>query len=312
MARQDFSLNFFLQSVTSTNSEQKMNHKTIITVLAAAFINFGCDKAYIPDPIPQIVVEGWIEANGYPVVILTSSVPIGKEVRENESINDYVINWGKVTISDGENDVVLIGKRDNDYFPPYIYTTSEMKGVAGKSYSIKVEYSGRTVTATTTIPDPVYLEYIKVKKSDKKDSYYLTGVLKDNTQTKDYYKSFVRRINKDSTYRPSFMGLINDDIISEKIVEIPINNGISTILEKEENFFSHDDVVLVKFCTMDEQSYLYWSDFDAIYSLSRNPFFPVSSKIRSNVIGGLGYWAGYGSTFKRVSIADSLALGKVY
>lgn len=271
----------------------------------------GCADAYIPESVPQIVVEGWIEDNGYPVVILTTTVPIDGERKNNESLQEYLIRWGKVTISDGEKDVVLTGMRNNDYFPPYIYTTSSIRGKAGKSYSLKVEYSGRTVTATTTVPEPVSLEYIKVKKSDIEDSYYLTGGLMDDRLTKDYYKFFVRRARKDSIYKPSFMGLVNDDILSENIEELPINSGISSVMEKTDNFFSKDDIVFVRFSSLDEQSYAYWNDFETIYSLSCNPFFPANSRIRSNIKGGLGYWAGYGSTYYTVSIPDSLALGRV-
>ena len=46
--------------------------------------------------------------------------------------------------------------------------------------------------------------------------------------------------------------------------------------------------------------------------LTGYPFFPVNKKIRSNVSSGMGYWAGYGSSYYKVSIADSLALGRVW
>ncbi len=289
-----------------------MRLRQIIYAFLALTTLAGCADAYIPESVPQIVVEGWIEDNGYPVVILTTTVPIDVERKNNESLQGYLIRWGKVTISDGEKEVVLTGMRNNDYFPPYIYTTSSIRGKAGKSYSLKVEYSGRTVTATTTVPEPVSLEYIKVKKSDIEDSYYLTGGLIDDRLTKDYYKFFVRRARKDSIYKPSFMGLVNDDILSENIEELPINSGISSVMEKTENFFSKDDLVFVRFSSLDEQSYAYWSDFDTIYSLSRNPFFPANSRIRTNIKGGLGYWAGYGSTYYMVSIPDSLAMGRVH
>ena len=56
-------------------------------------------------------------------------------------------------------------------------------------------------------------------------------------------------------------------------------------------------VVAVRFCTMDNASYQYWEDYDDVSSLSLNPFFPVTKKIRSNIKGGLGYWAGYGTSY---------------
>jgi hypothetical protein len=73
-----------------------------------------------------------------------------------------------------------------------------------------------------------------------------------------------------------------------------------------------NDVVRLRFSTMEEVIFDYWTDYDDVTSLSSNPFFPVNKKIRSNVSSGMGYWAGYGSSYYRVSIADSLALGRVW
>lgn len=216
-----------------------------------------------------------------------------------------MINWGKVTISDGEKDVVLTGKKNDDYFPPYIYTTTKLRGEAGKSYSIKVEYSQRTVTAVTTIPEPVELEYLNVSKNgDSEDGYVITAGLRDNPSSKDYYKVFTKVIGRDSTYAPSFMGLIDDEILSEPVEEFVINNSRSNLREDNDILFKGDDIVMIRFCTLDETSWMYWNDFDEVSSLSTNPFFPVTSKIRSNISGGLGYWAGYGSTYYKVSISD--------
>ena len=275
----------------------------------------GCAEVGLPQPVPQIVVEGWIE-NGYnPIVMLTTTVPIGESVTDLKELEKFVINWGKVTISDGEKSVVLSGRRNNDYFPPYIYTTSSMTGQAGKTYTITVEYSGRTVTAQTTIPEDVPLEYIRVAASgENPDNFQLVGGLKDNRNSKDYYKFFVKVSGKDSTYISSFLGLTDDDILKDKTetAELPINNGSRRSDQRMTTYFTAEDRVIVKFCTLDQTSWQYWNDFEEIQSLSRNPFFPVSTSIRSNVKGGLGYWAGYGSRYYVVSIPDSLKAGRVF
>ena len=65
---------------------------------------------------------------------------------------------------------------------------------------------------------------------------------------------------------------------------------------------------MVRFSTLDYASFCYWEDFEDILTLSRNPFFPVSKKVRSNVSSGYGYWAGYGSSYYKVSIPDSLSV----
>jgi hypothetical protein len=275
----------------------------------------GCAEVGLPQPVPQIVVEGWIEDGYNPIVMLTTTVPIGESVTDLKELEKFVINWGKVTISDGEKSVVLSGRRNNDYFPPYIYTTSSMTGQAGKTYTITVEYSGRTVTAQTTIPEDVPLEYIRVAASgENPGNFQLVGGLKDNRNSKDYYKFFVKVSGKDSTYISSFLGLTDDDILKDKTetAELPINNGSRRSDQRMTTYFTAEDRVIVKFCTLDQTSWQYWNDFEEIQSLSRNPFFPVSTSIRSNVKGGLGYWAGYGSRYYVVSIPDSLKAGRVF
>lgn len=283
-----------------------------IACILSLLLAIGCSDVRLPVASPELVIDGWIETGKAPVVMVTTTVPVGDVIGDEEELKKYVVIWGKVTISDGEREVVLTGMKNDDYFPPYIYTTSAIKGEAGKTYSIKVEYSGRTATATTTIPEAVPLDNLKVRRSSSdKDSYYITGHLKDNPDTKDYYKIFIRKHKKDSTFVPSFLGLINDDILDSNGDEIPVNNVIDNMDRENSTLFSADDYVFIRFCTLDEASYNYWSDFDDI-TMSQNPLFPVTSRIRSNIKGGLGHWSGYGASNYRVSIPDSLALDRVY
>ena len=107
---------------------------------------------------PEIVIDGWIEVGKGATVVLTQSVMVHPEDNESEiRLQDIPIRWAKVTVSDGEREEILVGRMDEDIFPPYKYTGTAIKGEAGKKYSVKVEYSGRTVTAETTIPHAVHL-----------------------------------------------------------------------------------------------------------------------------------------------------------
>lgn len=288
-----------------------MKTNGIIALTAALLLAAGCQETGLPVSAPQVVIEGWIENGLPPVVMVTTTVPVGETVSDISDLQEHVVNWAKVTVSDGDREIVLTGRKNEDYFPPYIYTTSKIRGEVGRTYSVKVEYSGRTVTATTSIPEPVNLEYIRVAKSkDKEGACQLIGGLRDDPETRNYYKVFTRREGKDSIHVSSFMGLTDDSILSDEISEIPINNGIGRTGDVFSAYFSEEDIVSVRFCTLDRPAWEYWNDFEEIQSLSRNPFFPITTSIRSNVKGGLGYWAGYGSTYRRVSIPDSLALGR--
>lgn len=284
--------------------------RRIFMCLAICLLLGSCGEKHQPEDIPQIVVEGWIESDGYPVVMLTTTVSIGEDAKDWTSLKDNILRWAKVSISDGVHEEILTGRMDNSYFPPYIYTTSRMKGESGKTYTLKVEYGGRIVTAQTTIPDPVPLKWIKVMPSNQSSHADIIAGLEDDSSQKDYYKFFVKVMHEDSVYVPSFMGLINDEILKDCVNEIVVHRGVSQIFGSEVTATSFDDdaEVIVKFCTLDEKTYEYWEDYEDIVSLSQNPFFPVTRKIRSNICGGLGYWAGYGSMKYVISIADSLGV----
>ena len=104
---------------------------------------------------------------------------------------------------------------DSRYFPPFIYTGSRLRGEAGRKYILKVEYSGRTLTAETTIPEPVPIEDIGIETSEKSDTLYSVNItFRDDPGQKNYYKVFTRVTPGDTRYLPSFMGTISDETIS--------------------------------------------------------------------------------------------------
>lgn len=290
-----------------------MRSRFLIFVLSAlAFC--CCSEVDIPSDRQELVIEGWIEDGRFPVVIVTTSLPVSTEYQDWTVLEENLVRWAKVSVSDGEREVVLTGKLDWDYFPPYVYTTSRMTGEAGKTYKLKVEYGGRVETAETTVPERVPLEYVKVVELE--GGYGIVAGLKDNPQTKDYFRFFTMIEGVDSTYVPSFMGLVDDSVLTaDEVNEVSVFGAFVANFGSEQRaptFFFEEDVVRFRLSNMDEASFNYWEDYDDVSSLSMNPFFPVNKKIRSNVSSGMGCWAGYGSSYYTVSIADSLALGRVW
>ena len=282
-------------------------------LVAILLLLCGCSDLDLQKSGQCLVLEGWIEDGGFPVVLLTTSVPVSTEKQNLDSLAKHIVRWGKVTISDGEKECVMTGGMDTRFIPPYSYTTARMRGVAGKQYTVVAEYAGMSATAVTTIPEPKKLEYLRVESVGPADtSFRIVAGLKDDRTTVDYYRFFVRKNGIDSTFYSSFLGLVSDDILSAEVDEVPVYNCMTVTDTLYRQEFGSGDIVDVRFSTLDSNSWEYWSDFDAIQSLSMNPFFPVHKKIRSNVSSGMGYWAGYGSSYYRVSIADSLALGRVW
>lgn len=284
-----------------------------VIMLTVVMMFTGCSDIILPEPRHQLVVEGWAEVGKPPVVIVTQPVPVESEYNSLSDLKDFVVRWAKVTITDGDTETVLSGRIDRNHFPAFIYSKDTYRIQAGKTYAIKVQYKGMSATSSVTVPHTHPLEYLRVERVDAgKDTYRIMAGVKDNPLKEDHYKFFVRREKKDSAYMSSFLGYIDDSSFASEVEEIAIHNAVSVMSDSFDLYFGPNDTVYVKFSVLDTDTWMYWSDFEELTSLSRNPMFPVSSKIRTNIDGGLGYWSGYGSSFYKVSIADSLAMGRVY
>lgn len=281
--------------------------KQIIYSLCLVTLITACRDDH-QDSYEEVVVEGWIESDGTPVVILTKtfSVTTREEVDEDETI---VLPWGKVTVSDGVESVILTGGYDARYFPPYIYTTSRMKGVPGRTYYLTVEYGDRKVSAQTTIPMPDSLEALTVSPCVDVDSMYqITAYYKDNPETKDYYMFFTRLFNKETRYYPSFMGVVDDERLTQCNQQV-VQPGIH-MFTNERNlyrpYYHETDSVLIKFAKIDETTYNIHKAYNEMMALSSNPVFHSDISMPTNIQGGLGFWCGYGVTKYNVVIADSI------
>jgi len=273
-------------------------------MLMLVLFSWSCSEEETrPESSSQLVVEGWIEDGQFPIVILTSSVPVTQTYQNVDSLDQYVIKWAKVTISDETNSVVLMGKVDKKYFPPYVYTTSYLRGKAGHKYKLTVSCEDMYAEAETTIPQPVEVNSLNViKVPDSIASYKVVANFSDNPFEKNYYKFFVEVYNKEKRFLSSPMGLVDDaclNINSEVLIQP--GKRIDGINEYSP-YFSVNDTVLVKITQVDPVSYEIWKGFEELSSLSRNPIYMWHENIKTNISGGLGYWCGYGSSISSVVI----------
>ncbi|MBR0334664.1 MAG: DUF4249 family protein [Bacteroidales bacterium] len=284
-----------------------MKHIECIICMLLLMLLSACQSPYTTPLQEEIIVEGWIESGSGPVVILTKSMIL--EEMQSQTEGDVLLPWAKVTVSDGIDSVVLTGGINHDYFPPYVYTTSHMKGEAGKTYWLRVEYGNRVATAKTTIPYPQALEGLRVSKAS--DSLYqITASFMDNPLSKDYYLFQTRIFNKETRYYPAFLGLIDDELLKgDAVYRHQVQPGIHFMTAGVDNYrpyYKEGDSVLIKFSKIDEQSYRVQQSINEIVAFSSNPAFVTDLDLYSNIDGGSGFWCGYGVTQYRVVIADSI------
>lgn len=282
-----------------------MKYLYLLFMIIVVFFT-GCTEALTTNS-SGLVVEGWIDDGGFPVVFVTSTIPVSDKYQSIDSIGKYVIKWARVTVSDGDTTVVLTGKADRSYFPDYIYTTGWLRGRAGKSYTLTVDYDDFHASASTTIPGRIPVDSFRVERSSLSDTLYrIKAFFTDPPAERNYYKFFTKRLGKDKNYYSSLFGTFSDAVL-DTLPAIPVlrGNGILTA-EKYSPYFTAQDDVVIKFAQLDAASYSFWHDFESSVNLSRNFFMPDVNNLRSNVKGALGYWCGYGASYYVVNIKDSI------
>lgn len=272
----------------------------------------SCTK---PDIVqPEIVLEGWIEDNGHPFVMIHNSYTASERYNSvHEVIENKTIFWGKVTISKDDYSDVMTGHLDTMYLPPYYYSSVEIKGKSGNSYQVKAEYDGQFVTATTTIPSRVEFDSISIEVIDE-ERVKLMGYLQDVDSADNYYVLFYR-YRGDKQYVNCFLGVVSDkEADQEGFIKIPIYNNISVNNLKENvqqpsRFFALNDTLDIKLSAVDKISYEIWMDISSLSTTSSIAFMPVYKNIKTNIVGGKGYWCGYASSVYRLVLNKDTTYG---
>ncbi len=272
-------------------------------LLFCLLLSNGCvETSNLDDFEYKLVVEGWIKEGEAPHVILTQNKPLLSNI-DSTSIEDMVVRWAKVSVSDGEETEVLSGRIDKNYFPPFIYRGSRLSGEAGKTYTLKVEYSGREWTAETTIPASLPLTALVPEIAANDTLYSIEATFSDPANEKNYYKFFTKVVHKNTRFLSSLLGNFDDNLFNGQSMTVTVNQGIDQ--RQFKNFESHfhiRDTVLVQFCTLPEFGFRYWTAYENELVNGQNPFFPANQNLPTNINnGGIGIWCGYGQKTYSVS-----------
>ena len=284
-----------------------MTRKHIITggliLAASAALASGCDHGLDVEGGGELVVEGWIDSGQYPVVKLTRTVSVGSEYQSTDNLEDCVEQWARVTVSDGGREVTLIGHRDDSHFPPYVYTTSDMLGVPGRTYTLTVDcLDGTHAEAQTTIPQPAAIDSFAIERVSVADTLRQVYAYVRDDGTKDGgYKLFTYVYGEEKGFMSAYLGISAADRLPDGR-RMAVSRGRQNLTSDFTPYFAVGDTVMVKLARIDETAYRFWRDFEDMVTLSRNPFFPVTNNLHSNITGGLGYWFGYGSDVKSVIV----------
>jgi len=260
----------------------------------------ACTTTDPPRDVDRLVVEGWIDSDGAPVVMVTSPLPPSEKSVDAEDLADHLYYKAYVSVKDettGE-EVTLTPRRDSRYLPPLIYTTDRMTGVAGHRYSLQVLYGNHVAKAVTRIPEPVPLERVEVTRSVQSDTMYVVTAYFNDPE--GYHRFFAKVEGQDGMYLPS---LLSGQKASNRAGAVSVMRGWSLTNTRWKPLYKLGETVHIKFCTVEEDIWAYWDSFDEVSSVGTVGFFPIISNPPTNMKGAYGYWAGYGATYATVTVA---------
>ncbi len=269
-------------------------------ILLAIFFQ-GCEQEIdldLPVTPSKLVVEGWIENGKTAEIILSHTAPYFSVI-DSTTLPDFAESHAKVTLYSGTDEEILTLKPNQAYFPPLVYTSVSLLGQTGKTYSIEVVLNGDTITATTTIPKPVELDSVWLApEPGMEDKYRLWVKLSDNPAEENYYRLLYQRKGKDSQYISTNISTFSDKLYNGETVEMGFLRGFSSMVAlEEENYFEAGDTVSVRFCTIDVTQFNFWNVYQNEVLAASNPLATSNNQLNSNIVGGLGIWTGYGTTY---------------
>ena len=292
--------------------------------LLFSLLLLSCQEQDQPTASSEYVVEGWIEAGRHPIVKLTRSIPIPNTDKDDErlsldSLENYIVRWARITISDGEQTVTLTGHMDNAYFPPYVYTTTDMKGQPGRTYTLTVYCKDRApIVATTTIPDRSgqLVDSLTVEPVSNSDTLFqVVAHVSIPPYPVTYYRIFTNNnLDRSQDFYPSLLGVLRSDMIADGRIDINQGRAVLRINTSEgiykavdyTPYFSHGDQIMVRFAQIDSTAYAFWRSFEDMLSLSRTPLFPSTVNIPKALPNAYGFWQGWNATYLSVKIPKSV------
>lgn len=258
---------------------------------------FGSCSQELPVEEPRPVIEAWIDNDGHPTVLFTTTVSPDPD---GGSIESALVRWGSVTISDGKNEYIMTGIRDSRYMPPYKYTTIDLIGESGRSYKIVATFKDMCAEATSTIPAVTAIDSIDFQDCGIDSLRATTLYFTAPDDVPAYYYLSIASQAEPTVAKPCLMGWKECLTPGGKV-------GIALFNSKRfgENFQPQLRVgerYVVYLHRVEQPVYEFWRAFDNAMLFSGNVLFGSDSSLPSNIIGGYGVFSARATTSKLFTV----------
>ncbi len=267
----------------------------------------ACDEdTYIPSE-KNLNIEGWIEAGEPPVVILSQSLPLEDVLAMEEMFDMIKVDSARITVSDGTNTAVLYEDFNPDYLPAYTYTTDEIIGEEGKTYTLTVEAMGKHATATTTIPKRVVIDSLTVTNCHGQDTLYTINSYISKQEPLKYFASFVANEDYNGLYIKSSLGSFSNEVFNHNDHYLhEVRRGKFFSMTEYQPYYKYHEVIDCKITAISEELFDYWETYSKMASFYTNPLSDFNTNLKSNIKGARGYWAGYNSVKYHIIVPDKI------
>jgi len=226
---------------------------------------------------------------------------------------------------------------DLSYLPNNTYNFSQ----EGKTYYLEIQWNNEIITAETTIPEPTPLDCLWIEKNETLDKDYKCDIHAIYSDPADIQNNILiksKRLEhwgKDSNCTSQISSdtrlllvdagadvLVNGEQFETYFPRPKEGEGgfpfgsynsehYKTCNNGEDSIFLSHDIVLIKFCQIDESAMRFWRGVVRQFAANGNPFTEPMNLV-SNINGGLGAFTGYGAVYYKVPIIKDTTIFEEY
>ena len=300
-----------------------------ILFFSILLLSVSCSKEVqidIPGFQAELVVDGTIETNMHPLVLLSTSADIYSPTDLTAYLSGFIYDAEVEVISGSDTTALQLYnivdlpieaqyklaemlrlKKHSELLqiPIMVYSSLDLLGEVNKSYELHIIHNSTHYSGTTEIVPPTPLDSVYWKIEPGSVEYgYSWARLSDPPYQFDGYKWEVKRTNlkddgnpKDDIFKRGRSGYFDDNYFDglsfEFYYDNPMKRKDSTHLKEYKRFYRMGDTVVVKFSKMDEGVFSFYdAKFNQVVN-SGNPFATPINPPSNMSEGALGVWAGY-------------------
>ena len=278
---------------TRYNISEYLNRIYIITFLIGLSSCQQVINVDLNSASPKIVIDGSISDQSGPY-----TVTLSQTVNYDQDNTFPPVTGAIVVISDDAGNVDTLKE-----VTAGTYQTSKLQGVQNRTYTLSVTSNGENYSATSTMPESVFIYNIVVASGSVSNDLSLLVSFFDTKDVDNYYHIFEEITRVQSASRDTTLHTLGTTI-SDRLSD---GKEIIFSLSSDPHQLKEGDTVLVSLQCVDKNVYNYFRTALQNGSTSTSLSNPVTNL--SN--GALGYFSAYAVRFKKIVIPKTASTDSI-